>query len=178
MYDISQVTFFSETPKDNVAEKYHQLESELLKLSGGNVYGNEDEDSFVPETLKGVVAKAEMRELDAQVARERVDKATNQANPSGISHQSGKAQSYRNPDGDNCAFGANGGDGGDVDAINGGGINPFNDDDVSSDYDVNSDHPFHAGDLDDNDAAVEVVRWHSKIFDDPVRRIVCQANDA
>jgi hypothetical protein len=124
------------------------------------------------------VTKAEMRELDAQAARERVAQATNQADPSGIARQSGAAQSYRDSDDNGADFGVDGADGGDVNAINGGGITPFNADDVSSNDDVDGDHLFHAGDIHDNDAVVEVIRGYSDIFDDPVRRIISQANDA
>jgi hypothetical protein len=46
--DMSQVTFSSATSKENVAEKRRRLESELLKLSDGNIYGDKDEDVGVP----------------------------------------------------------------------------------------------------------------------------------
>jgi hypothetical protein len=103
-----------------------------------------------------------------------VAQATNQIDPSGIARQSGAAKAYRNPGGDD---GADGVDGGDLEVINGGAINPFNDDDVSSDEDYDDEYPFHVGDLDGNDAVVEVMRRCSEIFDDPIRRIVSQADD-
>jgi hypothetical protein len=75
-----KVTFNSATSKENVAEKRRRLQAELLKLSCGDIYGDEEEDFVIPETLEGVVSEAEIRELDAQVARERESGPSYQSN--------------------------------------------------------------------------------------------------